>query len=111
MFGDNFFSDIDKYHEKKRKEFEKLACEPCLTPANVGDRVLVGAGPAGRGFEWQRLEAVVLEVADTAYKLNFVDRAINGKPDIAWIHKFIVTDVLGPNKEAGHGQAGKETDS
>jgi hypothetical protein len=93
MLNDDYFKSIERYHAKRRSEFEKLACEPCLTEASVGDRVLVSAGAAGRGFEWERLEAVVLEVADTAYKLEFVGR---GYTDIGWIHKFIVTDVLGP---------------
>ena len=95
MFDDKSWDSVDNHHAKRRGEFEKLACEPCLTPAKVGDRVLVGAGPAGRGFEWERLEAVVLEVADTAYRLEFVGRGFDGTPDIAWIHKFVVTDVLG----------------
>lgn len=98
MFGDNFFDNIERYQERRRNEFNKLACEPCLTPANVGDRVLVSGGPAGRGFEWFRLEAIVLEVADTAYKLHFIGRDYRGKPDIEWIHKFIVTDVISPSK-------------
>lgn len=96
MFGDDYFSGVERYQNEKRDEFEKLACEPCIKEAKVGDRVLVAGGPSGRGFDWVRLEAVVLELADTAYKLHFVDRLICGKPDIAWIHKFIVTDVLGP---------------
>lgn len=99
MFGESFFDSVERYQNRRRDDFNKLACEPCMTPANVGDRVLVSAGPAGRGFEWQRLEAVVLEVADTAYRVNFVHRHYDGKPDIDWIHKFIVTDVLGPPKE------------
>lgn len=100
MFGDNLFDGINRYHEKRRSEFERLACEPCIKAAEVGDRVLVSAGAAGRGFEWERLEAVVIEVADTAYKLEFIGRDLNGKPDTGWIHKFIVTDVLGPQESS-----------
>ena len=98
MFDDAFFERMDKAQEKIRMQFEKLASEPCLEPASVGDRVLVAAGPCLRGHEWGRLEAIVLEVADTAYKLHFVGRNFRGEPDIAWIHKWIVTDVLGPQK-------------
>jgi hypothetical protein len=94
MFDNDFFDEALSYQERRRREFERLACDPCLTEAKVGDRVLVSAGPVSRGFEWERLEAVVMEVADTAYKLLFVGRSKNGKDDIGWIHKFIVTDVL-----------------
>lgn len=96
MFGDDFFESVDRYHAKRRSEFEKLACEPCMKKAIVNDRVLVSAGAAGRGFEWERLEATVIEIADTAYKLRFEGRQVGGKDDIEWVHKFIVTDVLGP---------------
>lgn len=100
MFDNSFFDGVERYQQKRRDEFHKLACEPCVTPANVGDRVLISAGPAGRGFEWERHEAIVLEVADTAYRLHILRETYDKKPDIAWIHKFIVTDVLGPAQEA-----------
>ena len=44
-----------------------------------------------------RIDAGVLEVADTAYKLRFAERQIGGNDDIGWVHKFIITDVLGPS--------------
>ena len=98
MFGDDFFKSIDDHHKRRKDEFDKLACEPCLKSANVGDRVLVSSGVVGRGFPWQRLECRVLEVADTAYKVDFVTRKTYGtnEPDIDWVHRFAVTDVLDP---------------
>lgn len=94
LFG---WSDrIDRVHDKRRQEFEKLACEPCLKSASVGDRVLVAAGPNGRGFEWERLEAVVIEVADTAYHVRYTRKETYPELQEAWVHRFTVTDVLGP---------------
>jgi len=99
MFGDDdFFKSVDDYHRKREDEFNKLVCEPCLKSANVGDRVLVSSGVVGRGFAWERLECLVMEVADTAYKVNFVTRKCysTNEPDISWVHRFAVTDVLEP---------------
>lgn len=98
MFGDDFWERIYRAHAQRRAEFEKLAMDQPAKSAEVGDRVLVSAGPAGRGFEWERLEAVVLEVADTAYKVRFTNRkTIHGDPDEDWVHRFAVTDVLAKN--------------
>jgi hypothetical protein len=99
MFHDEFFDILNKHHQQRRREFEKIACEPCMTPASVGDRVLVSAGPLGRGFEWKRIEGTVIEVADTAYRIEFGRRRYTDEPDIEWVHKFCVTDVLGPAPE------------
>ena len=103
MPGDFFdFDAIDRHHKKRRDEFEKLAMDPPAKSAEVGDRVLIAAGPVGRGFEWERLEAVVLEVADTAYQVRFTKRkTIYGESDEDWVHRFCVTDVLAA-KEPKH---------
>jgi hypothetical protein len=105
IFGDigGMFRRMDDRHDKLRGEFERLACEPCTKPVGVGDRVLVHAGLCLRGHDWIRLEAEVLAVADTSYKVNFVERTrvVTGEPDIEWIHRFLVTDVISstPNQE------------
>lgn len=100
MFDDvnEFWKGIDASHKKQRDEFHKLCCEPCLTEAKVGDRVLVSGGPIGFGFEWTRFEVIVLEVADTAYHLEFVTEThpITKEKKRKWVHRFAVTDVLGP---------------
>lgn len=99
-FGGFDFDAIERARQARRDEFEKLACEPCMKSANEGDRVLVAAGPVGRGFEWMRHEAIVLEVADTAYRVRYTDykSIVNDGPVEEWVHRFVVTDVLGPPK-------------
>ena len=89
MFG-------DEYHKRRADAFNKLASDPCLKSAGVGDRVLVSAGVVGRGMDWARLECVVLEVADTAYKVEFLTyKAFESKDnEVDWVHRFAVTDVL-----------------
>lgn len=96
IFGDDFFDSVDRHHAQRRAEFEKLACEPCVKEAKVGDRVLCAAGPLGMGFEWERHEATVIEVADTAYKVRFAHRKEYGTDmqQEVWAHKFVITDVL-----------------
>ena len=97
MFGDDFFKSIDAHHKKRADAFEKLATDPCAKSAEVGDRVLVSAGVVGRGVDWARLECVVREVADTAYKVEFLTYKKFGTNanDVDWVHRFAVTDVLG----------------
>ena len=94
---DEMFERIDEYHNKREQEFEKLAIDPPARTAEVGDRVLVSAGVLGMGFEWERLEATVIEVADTAYHIRFKDKKEYGTyySKEVWAHRFAITDVLG----------------
>lgn len=102
MFNDgwysDFFSGIDEHHARRRAEFEKLAMDPPSRSAVVGDRVLASAGVIGHGFDWERLEGVVIEVADTAYRVRFLETSIADSFE-KWVHRFAVTDVLGPRME------------
>lgn len=95
MFDDDFFSRIDDHHAQRRAEFDKLAADPPARSAEVGDRVLLACGAIGRGFEWERVEGIVQEVADTAYRVKFKKDYDKDYHDL-WVHRFIVTDVLGP---------------
>lgn len=91
---DDFFDGVERRWNQRKDEFKKLACEPCLDEVFVGSRVLLSAGVLGRGFEWERKEATVLEVASTAYFVRFAEMNHNGEPDEQWVHRFAVTDVL-----------------
>ena len=94
----DFFGGVDDYHKKRRAEFEKLAAHPPAQSAEVGSRVLVSAGVLGMGFEWERLEGVVLEVADTAYNVRLKDKYHDDRTKDMWVHRFAVTDVLATAK-------------
>lgn len=99
ILGEDFFEGIERHKEKMRAAFEKLAADPCKKNAEIGDRVLVSAGPIGKGFEWERLEAKVLDIADTAYKLQFIEQDPHRDPHVGWVHRCLVTDVLAKRTE------------
>lgn len=86
----------DQDYERRRQLFEKLSLDPPRA-ADVGERVLVAASLVGRGYEWARLEAEVLEVADTAYRVRYTTYKLAGKPVEEWVHRLVVTDVIGAN--------------
>lgn len=90
----DFFGGVDDYHNKRKAEFEKLATDPPAQSAEVGSRVLVSAGVIGRGFEWERIEGTVIEVADTAYHVRLKDKYNADRTNDMWVHRFAVTDVL-----------------
>ena len=97
------FDDIRREHDRKRAEFERLCFDPCMMTPEVGDRVVVAAGPLGMGFDWVRLEATVIEAGQLSYKVRFTDRThpITGEPITQWIHPAIITDVLRADEAAG----------
>jgi hypothetical protein len=91
---------LDRRHEKMNQEFMRLCCEPCGRVPAAGDRVLVAGGLIGKGHMWARLEATVVEVADTACKVRFLDRiSVQYGVEDTWVHNALITDVMGP-KEA-----------
>lgn len=92
-FG-GMFDGIHKAHEQKKAEFDKLVADQSMILPNVGDRVVVAAGPLSRGFEWIRLEAVVLEVGQSSYKVRFTKDRFDGTPDEEWVHPALITDVI-----------------
>jgi len=91
------FDSIRKAHEHNRQEWQRCASDPPMRSAEVGDRVLVNALLVNRGFEWIRLEGKVVEVADTAYRVEYADEkhCLTGGTLTEWVHRFAVTDVLG----------------
>ena len=97
------FERIDEYHDKRKRQFEKLAADPPMASAEVGNRALVSAGVVGMGFEWERHEVVILEVADTAYRVRFKDEKEFQSDELKemWVHRFAVTDVLSATDDSG----------
>lgn len=86
--------------DEKREYYEKLRVEPCLVPIKVGSRVLVATGLLDfGGFGWVRTEGVVEEIADTAYRVRFVELQDkrDTEPWVEWVHQDLITDVLGEN--------------
>jgi hypothetical protein len=98
MFDSLFehFNHMDEYHAKVDGEFMRIAAEPCMETAKVGDRVLVAGGLIGRGHLWVRIECEVVAVADTAIKVKSIGDIHKWSQ---WVHNTIVTDVLGPPAE------------
>ncbi len=92
----DIFQSADDYHEQRRRAFEKLATDPPCEEVVVGSRVLLSAFVLGMGLDGIVLEAKVLEVADTAYYVQFKDRLEFGTKKLQeeWIHRVAVTDVL-----------------
>lgn len=89
--------DIHKAHERNRAEWHRCAADPPMRSAEIGDHVLVNALLVNRGFEWIRLEGKVVEVADTAYAVEYIKQRhpVTGETITEWVHRFAVTDVLG----------------
>ena len=97
MYDDPFdFREIEESYKKREAEFEKLSTDPPCGEIKEGTRVLVAAGPIGMGFDWIRLEATVIEVADTAYCVQFKDQIDYNtrQPKEMWVHRNIITDIL-----------------
>ena len=94
MFGDfeKFRDDVNRHHAKLDKELAKLTAEPCMTPFEVGDRVIVAIGLIGYGHTWIRKECKVLEKAATSTKISFQN--IVDKEQIEWVNNILITDVL-----------------
>jgi len=93
---DEFFDRIDRVHKQKQDEFEKLRLDQSAAAPQIGDTVVVAAGPLKMGFEWVRYEAVVIALGQQSYKVRFTDRKdiITGEPTVMWIHPAVVTDVI-----------------
>ena len=87
----------ERHWKKLEEQMNKLRSEPCMTIPKRGDLVILPAGPLGRGHAWIRLEAEVLYVAETSYKVRLHDRPKflypNGYEDI-WIDPILVLDVI-----------------
>lgn len=90
------WDDINDYHRKLDSEFAKLINEPSARVPQVGDKVLVAVGLLGMGYLWVRLEAEVIETADTSYKVRFTDRKKWGSDELQeeWVHQALITDVV-----------------
>ena len=62
---DEFFDRIDRVHKQKQDEFEKLRLDQSAAAPQIGDTVVVAAGPLKMGFEWVRYEAVVIALGSS----------------------------------------------
>lgn len=103
---ENFFQhwdDMNRAHERERREFEKLLLDQCADIPKVGDKVVVACGLLGMGFPWIREEAVVAEVGSSSYKVRFPGRIdfTTQQPSTKWIHAALVTDVLAAQGQPG----------
>ena len=88
---------VSHHHDKLDKELAKLTAEPCMTPFEVGDRVIVAIGLIGHGHTWIRKECKVLEKAATSTKISFKSSLDN--EFIEWINNILITDVLEQKNE------------
>jgi hypothetical protein len=93
-FRDSMRRDHEAADETKR-HFQQLLIDPCMIIPEVGDTVVVAAGPLGMGFDWVRHEAEVLVVGQASYKVRFIDyKSYRGEVVEMWIHPAVVTDVI-----------------
>jgi hypothetical protein len=87
---------FEKDRERRQAMFNRLLADPCMKIPEINDRVLVAAGLLGMGFDWSRLEALVIAVADASIKVRF-DKDHYFREQ--WIHPALIVDVLGPTSE------------
>jgi hypothetical protein len=93
------FRNAYKERRKMDQEFERLLVEPCQEIPQVGDRVIVASGFLGMGHLWVRHEALVLEVAQTSYKVRFLDyRGFRDRIVEMWVHPALITDRIHTSK-------------
>lgn len=95
MFGsdDPFgFKEIREGHRAREREFARLAAEPSQKIPVPGQRIVFAAGLLGHGFDWVRKEAVVREVGEVSYLVEFSNGL--GDTQREWIHAALVTDVI-----------------
>lgn len=88
-----WIGSTNRKHDEMQHEFDRLA-QDAPRPLKVGDRVVTAAGLVGRGHQWIRAGATVLEVGQTSVRVRFDKPGWNNTPDEDWIHQAIVTDVL-----------------
>lgn len=100
-FFDKMFDRLDnafKAGDEMSAAFAKL----CLGDATrkipkLNDLVIVAAGFVGLGHIWVRLEAEIVEIGESSYKVRFLDytpyRGTKGSHEV-WIHPALITDVL-----------------
>jgi len=100
---DEMFKRMDRVHADRKDEFEKLRLDQSAIDAEEGDTVVVSAGPLGMGFDWVRLEAVVVRKGQQSLKVRFTDykHALSDEPVVMWIHPALVTDVIKAQGETG----------
>jgi preprotein translocase subunit YajC len=94
---------INRRHDERRGEFQRLCCDPsCQTP-EVGDTVIVAAGLIGRGFDWVREEAEVIALGETSVKVRWRRESRYEELNETWIHPALITDVIRRQKVAESG--------
>jgi hypothetical protein len=100
---EDIFRRADKHKDSLKRQIAKLRADPCMALPEVGDHVLIPAGPLGLGHEWIIHEGEVVEVASTAYeRLVMRDDPNRSKDYITWVHQDLITDVL-PKSKGGDG--------
>lgn len=92
----NDFNDMERIWKKREDQFYKLLIDQCAIIPNVGDTVIIAAGLLGLGFDWVRLEAVVLKVGQNSFKIQFQTEKEfrTSKLKEEWIHPALITDVI-----------------
>jgi len=95
MFG---MPDTTERDRKLRAEFSSLLADDQalgdLKEIKVGHRVLVAAGLLHMGLPWARKEAEVVEVAETAVKLQFLEKRYDDTYEVLWAHRALIVEVL-----------------
>ena len=94
---ESMMNRAERHWNKLYDQMNQLRSDPCMTIPKVGDLVIVAGGPLGMGHAWIRLEAEVLHVASTSYKIRIHDRPKFlyplGYQDM-WIDPVLVLDVI-----------------
>lgn len=97
--NDDFFfdwSEINREAREHQKHMEevvnRLRADPCMQIPEVGDTVIVAAGPLGMGHAWTRVEAEVQQVATNSYQVLFRDQYGPCKEASEWIDPVLVVD-------------------
>ena len=96
------WNNVDRHHDRMDDEFRRLYAEPCMKPANPGDRVVVAIGFLGMGHLWVRAEAIVLEVGGGSVKVRFTNRNdyYTKEPMELWVHPALIVDVFEAESKA-----------
>ena len=82
--------------ERRQRIQNEYALKIDAKPPDVGTLVILNAEMLGMGHSWVRLEATVLEKAETCCKVRFSDRKNYNTNQLEemWIHPSVITDTV-----------------
>lgn len=97
-----YLLSIKQYEQMERIEnriydtYERLSMDPPSQVPEVGDKVLICGCLVGKGYPWTRLEAEVLDVADTSYYVKYLGckNFVTNKVFEEWVCSVAITDVI-----------------